>query len=209
MKYVCSICGYVYDEAENTPWTELPENWKCPLCGAAKADFVPEGEPHSSAEANAIHLEETEMKPLTAPETSALCSNLARGCEKQYKPEQAAAFRKLADWFASQSQADPEPSFERLLERVNSDLNENYPAANAVSKQNGDRGALRSLTWSEKVTRILKSLLARYAQEGNAMLENTEVYVCTICGFVYIGNDLPEVCPVCKVPNRKFEKIGG
>ena len=34
-------------------------------------------------------------------------------------------------------------------------------------------------------------------------------YVCTICGFVYIGNDLPEVCPVCKVPAHKFEKIGG
>ena len=41
------------------------------------------------------------------------------------------------------------------------------------------------------------------------MLENTGVYVCTICGFVYIGNELPEVCPVCKVPNRKFERIGG
>ena len=63
--------------------------------------------------------------------------------------------------------------------------------------------------WSEKVTRILKSLLARYAREGDAMLENTGVYVCTVCGFVYVGDDLPAVCPVCKVPNRKFERIGG
>ena len=45
--------------------------------------------------------------------------------------------------------------------------------------------------------------------EGDVMLENTGIYVCTICGFVYIGDDLPEVCPVCKVPNRKFERIGG
>ncbi|MBR2099135.1 MAG: rubredoxin, partial [Firmicutes bacterium] len=73
----------------------------------------------------------------------------------------------------------------------------------------GDRGALRSLTWSEKVTRILRSLLAAYAREGSAMPENTGVYVCTICGFVYVGSDLPEVCPVCKAPGRKFEKIGG
>ncbi len=43
MKYICSICGYVYDEAGNTPWAELPDDWKCPLCGASKADFVPEG----------------------------------------------------------------------------------------------------------------------------------------------------------------------
>ena len=209
MRYVCSICGYVYDEAENVPWQELPDDWKCPLCGAAKADFAPEGASRSPAEAGPAPRVTADTKPLTAIETSALCSSLAKGCEKQYKPEQAAAFRKLADWFASRSQADPEPSFERLLALVNDDLNRNYPAADNVSKQNGDRGALRSLTWSEKVTRILNSILARYAREGNAMLENTGVYVCTICGFVYIGNELPEVCPVCKVPNRKFEKIGG
>ncbi len=210
MKYVCSICGYVYDEAENVPWAELQDDWKCPLCGAAKSDFIPEARTSQpSTEADPASYVTADIKPLTAIETSALCSNLAKGCEKQYKPEQAAAFRKLADWFASRSKADPEPSFERLLELVNDDLNKNYPAVNAVSKQNGDRGAQRSLTWSEKVTRILKSLLARYVQEGASMLENTGVYVCTICGFVYIGNDLPEVCPVCKVPNRKFEKIGG
>lgn len=209
MRYVCSICGYVYDETGNIPWADLPDGWKCPLCGAAKADFLPEGGQPSSAETNAALPVEAEMKPLTAIETSALCSNLAKGCEKQYQSEQAAAFRKLAAWFAAQSKTESDPSFDRLLALVNADLAANYPAANEVSRENSDRGALRSLTWSEKVTRILKSLLARYAQEGDAMLENTGVYVCTICGFVYVGNDLPEVCPVCKVPNRKFEKIGG
>ena len=43
MRYICSICGYVYDEAGNSPFGDLPEDWKCPLCGASKADFVPEG----------------------------------------------------------------------------------------------------------------------------------------------------------------------
>ena len=95
------------------------------------------------------------------------------------------------------------------MEKINKDLESGFPVANAAGQEKHDRGALRSLTWSEKVTRILKSLLARYAREGDAMLENTGVYVCTICGFVYIGDDLPEVCPVCKVPNRKFERIGG
>ena len=209
MRYVCSICGYIYDEAENIPWSELPEDWKCPLCGAAKSDFVPEGKSQSKEETTpALHIE-SEMKPLTAIETSALCSNLAKGCEKQYQPEQAEAFRKLAAWFKAQSEQVADPSFTQVLERINEDLSLNYPAANAVSRQNGDRGALRSMTWSEKVTRILKSLLERYAREGEAMLEKTGVYVCTICGFVYVGNDLPEVCPVCKVPNRKFERIGG
>ncbi len=207
MRYICSICGYVYDEEGNVPWAELPDDWKCPLCGAAKADFVPEGAAQSSADAAAPA--DTELKPLTAVETGALCSNLAKGCEKQYLPEQAAAFRKLADWFGAQGEAKTDPSFAVLLELVNADLDGYYPAADAAARREGDRGALRSLTWNEKVSRILRSLLIRYTQEGDAMLKDTGVYVCTICGFVYVGNELPEVCPVCKVPNRKFERIGG
>ena len=209
MRYICSICGYVYDEAGNIPFEELPEDWKCPLCGAAKADFKLEDAAEPAAVLKEAPSVESDMKPLNAIETSALCTNLAKGCEKQYQPEQAAAFRELAAWFASRNLAAADPSFEKLLEKVNGDLSEGYPAANTVSRQEGDRGALRSLTWGEKVTRILKSLLTRYAREGDSMLENTGVYVCTICGFVYVGNELPEVCPVCKVPNRKFEKIGG
>ena len=209
MRYICSICGYVYDEEGNIPFEELPEDWKCPLCGAAKADFKLEDAAEPAAVLKEAPSVESDMKPLTAIETSALCTNLAKGCEKQYQPEQAAAFRELAAWFASRNLAAADPSFEKLLEKVNGDLSEGYPAANTVSRQEGDRGALRSLTWGEKVTRILKSLLTRYAREGDSMLENTGVYVCTICGFVYVGNELPEVCPVCKVPNRKFEKIGG
>ncbi len=209
MRYVCTVCGYVYDEADNTPFADLPEDWKCPLCGASKGEFVPEGTASAAAEPEPASPAETEIRPLTAAETSALCSNLAKGCEKQYLAEQADAFRRLAAWFAAQSEAEPDPSFEQLLERINTDLEEGYPAAGRVSREEGDRGAQRSLVWSEKVTRMLRSILDRYAQEGEAMLENTGIYVCTICGFVYIGDDLPEVCPVCKVPNRKFERIGG
>ncbi len=48
MKYVCLLCGYEYDESagdadngirEGTEFEELPEWWKCPLCGASKEDF--------------------------------------------------------------------------------------------------------------------------------------------------------------------------
>jgi rubredoxin-NAD+ reductase len=51
MKYVCNICGYVYDEelgdADNgiepgTKWEDLPEDFVCPLCGVGKDDFSKE-----------------------------------------------------------------------------------------------------------------------------------------------------------------------
>jgi rubredoxin/mono/diheme cytochrome c family protein len=39
-RYVCSICGYVHDDAqEDTPWSELADDWTCPICGAAKSLF--------------------------------------------------------------------------------------------------------------------------------------------------------------------------
>ena len=51
MKYICSLCGYVYDEEEGVPdegipagtkFEDLPENFVCPLCGAGKDEFEEE-----------------------------------------------------------------------------------------------------------------------------------------------------------------------
>ena len=48
MKYVCSVCGYVYDETvgdpdngiePGTPFDQLPEDWTCPVCGVGKQLF--------------------------------------------------------------------------------------------------------------------------------------------------------------------------
>ncbi len=50
MKYICDICGWVYDEetgfpqegiAEGTPWENVPEDFLCPLCGVGKDRFSP------------------------------------------------------------------------------------------------------------------------------------------------------------------------
>ncbi len=47
-KYVCQVCGYVYDPAVGDPdsgvapgtaFEDLPDDWVCPVCGAAKAQF--------------------------------------------------------------------------------------------------------------------------------------------------------------------------
>mgnify|MGYP005805830751 FL=1 len=50
-KYVCTVCGYVYDEAAGDPdngiaprtkWEDIPVDFVCPLCGVGKEDFAPE-----------------------------------------------------------------------------------------------------------------------------------------------------------------------
>ena len=50
-KYVCDICGYVYDPAAGDPdngiapgtsFEDIPDDWTCPICGATKDNFSPE-----------------------------------------------------------------------------------------------------------------------------------------------------------------------
>lgn len=219
-KFVCSICGYIYDEAKGIPesgiavgtrWEEISSDWLCPLCGASKSEFIIQSEAGTNETKKPITSTEpiTDMIELSPLEVSAICSNLARGCEKQYKPEEEKLFKKLAQYYNNGTLPAENAKLKDLLDLIDKDLNEGFPNSNAVANASIDRGALRALVWSEKVTRILKSLISRYEKEGDRMVENTGVYVCTICGFVYIGDNPPDLCPVCKVPNWKFEKIKG
>ena len=209
MKYICQICGYVYDDAkEKVPFEELPDDWKCPLCGAAKSDFKPEANGDEKKVVTAIEPMEADLEKLSAGQLAALCSNLARGCEKQYKQEEAGLFKQLADYFTAVVPAVNDASVEKLAKELQTDA-DNYAAVRATADANADRGAARVCVWGEKVTRMLSSLVNRYLNEGEAMLKDTNIWVCTTCGFVYIGDTPPELCPVCKVPDWKFEKIEG
>lgn len=40
-KYVCSVCGYVYDPAEHdgVPFEDIPDDWRCPRCKQPKEKF--------------------------------------------------------------------------------------------------------------------------------------------------------------------------
>lgn len=47
-RYMCLLCGYIYDESLGDPaagippgtrWDDIPPNWRCPDCGATKTDF--------------------------------------------------------------------------------------------------------------------------------------------------------------------------
>ena len=164
-QYVCSICGYVYDEAAGGPWEALPDGWKCPLCGADKSAFREKAEP---VKPEAAPVKPHVEKELSAMEMSVICSNLARGCEKQYLPRQAEDFRKLAAFFRSKAEPAKEASTQKLLELIEHDLSVGYPYGNAVAGEKPDRGALRCQVWSEKVTRMLQSLLKRYESEGDS-----------------------------------------
>ena len=50
-KYICNVCGWIYDEAEGMPengiapgtrFEALPEDFECPLCSVGREDFTEE-----------------------------------------------------------------------------------------------------------------------------------------------------------------------
>ncbi|HDS62703.1 MAG TPA: rubredoxin [Methanofollis liminatans] len=48
-RYQCMVCGYIYDPekgdpdggiAPGTAFDNIPDDWSCPVCGAAKSNFA-------------------------------------------------------------------------------------------------------------------------------------------------------------------------
>lgn len=210
MKYICPICGYVYDESkESAPFDRLPEQWVCPVCGAAKSVFVLQEEIAAAPATRRPEMVDPDALRLSPGVLAAVFSNLARGCEKQYKPEEQALMMELADYFTAAAPQESDADQALLAQWVTEDLSEGYPGLRAEAVEAGDRGTQRICVWGEKVTRMVQALLSRYAQEGEAMLAGNELWVCTVCGFLYVGPSAPKLCPVCKVPDWKFEKLEG
>ncbi len=143
----------------------------------------------------------------SAMELSAIFSNLAKGCEKQYDPQSAELYRELSSYYLNRAEPAVKADLGVLQAQVLEDLDSLFASANEAAREKGDRGALRALKWSEQVSRIVKSLLRR-AESGNAdFLEDKNVYVCDICGFIFVGDERPEICPVCKVPGFKMTQV--
>ncbi len=210
MKYICSVCGYVYDEdTEGIPFSELSDDWKCPMCGAPKSLFESE-ETDTSADKPEETIEiDSDMTELSPVVLAAVFSNLARGAEKQYKAREAELFSELSAYFTAAVPASDDVSTESITEKLDQELSSLYPLLRDRASAVSDRGALRVTVWGEKVTKMAFAIMKRYKEEGSAFLAGTKVWVCSICGFIFIGENPPPICPVCKVPDWKFEEIKG
>ncbi|MBL7114797.1 MAG: rubredoxin [Kiritimatiellae bacterium] len=61
--YQCNLCSHLYDEAtENLAWSELPDDWLCPVCGSDKNSFTSSSKPEP----------ETRTSSATSPDTNYL-----------------------------------------------------------------------------------------------------------------------------------------
>lgn len=212
-KYQCSICGYIYDEEkEKVKFSDLPDDWKCPLCGAPKDMFVEIVEEDSNVkeeskiEVNDSIIEESEdLRELSDSEIAYICSNLAKACEKQYLENEQKMFQDLYEYFDKKMVAK-EGNINDVSEKIDNDINM-FNEASKVADEVNDSGAKRVITWATKTSNIIKNILSKYQNNGVDYIKNTKIWVCDICGFVYIGNEPPKICPICKVPNFKILEV--
>ncbi len=227
MQYRCQACAYIYDEVlgvpsmgipPNTRWERLSNNFICPRCRFPKSKFTPV-QPvfNSSQETNEeksfkVAIEGVKshdnMHQMSYGELSALCSHLANSCEIQYLFHEAQQFTVLADYYKTRTCQPMDASIDKLAAIMENDLAEAYVRADVAAQAANDRGAKRILKWSQGVTSASSEILSRYKSQGDAFLQNTGVYICEICGYIFIGDTLPRGCPVCHVSNIKIQKVG-
>ena len=209
-KYRCTICGYIYDDSkEKVKFVDLPDDWKCPACGAPKSLFeeIKEEKEKIKEEEKVEIIEEVDddLRELSNYEISLICSNLAKASEKQYLEEEKDLFRELSKYYEELESAKT-GSLDDVIDMVNSDINSFSKAMEVFSKYD-DRGAKRVVNWASKSTNIMKVIIDTYKEKGIDYIKNTKIWVCDICGFIYVGDNPPKVCPVCRVPSVKILEV--
>ena len=216
--YKCVICSYEYDEARGIPesgiaagtkWEDLPEDWKCPVCSATKENFeLVGGAPEAVTTSNTAPVLTEQSTDYSNAQLSAIFANLAKGCEKQFLPTEMELLKTLENYYNTRVSLEVGDGYEEISSLIKSDVDSTLKKAEKTSKDAADRGALRALTWSGKVSMMVQSLVNNKDNSVQMIMEGKSVHICEICGFMIIAEDAPDVCPVCKVPKTKIRKVG-
>ncbi len=85
------------------------------------------------------------------------------------------------------------------------EFKEMYPGMIKEAEEEGHKGALRSFNFANDVEKVHHDLYQK-ALENLGNNEDTDYYVCGICGYTAEGS-APDECPVCRAKAKAFSKI--
>ncbi len=135
--------------------------------------------------------------------------------EAEGKPNVARLFRAIA--FAEQVHAtnhlkalgDVGETAENLQEAINGEnfeVEEMYPAYDAVAKLQEEKAAQRSIHFAISAEKLHAGLYgnARELVLNGQDFDDDSIHVCSVCGYTGLG-DAPERCPVCSAPRDQFK----
>ncbi len=99
-------------------------------------------------------------------------------------------------------------NIESCIEGETFEVDEMYPAYDAVAKLQSEKGAQTSIHFAFEAEKIHDELYkkAKVEIDKGKDIAIAEVYACPVCGYTHIG-ELPEKCPVCNAPKDKFKKF--
>ncbi len=91
------------------------------------------------------------------------------------------------------------------------EVEEMYPAYDAVAELQGESEAKRSIYFAIEAEKIHADLYKKALEEidkGEKEDVSVEepIYICPVCGYTHVGTP-PEKCPVCGLPSEKFKKF--
>jgi rubrerythrin len=86
------------------------------------------------------------------------------------------------------------------------EVDEMYAAYLPVAEMQGEKGAHRSMTFAIEAEKIHSTLYeaAKAAVDAGEDIAEAKVWICPVCGFTALGDDVPDRCPVCNVLKKMF-----
>lgn len=141
----------------------------------------------------------------------------AQKAEEEGKENIARLFRAIA--YAEQVHAtnhlktlgDLGTTVENLEEAIGGEsfeVEEMYPAYDAVAKLQSEKGAIRAIHYAieaEKIHAAMYTEAKQAAKEGRD-IDVGEINICPVCGYTAEG-EIPDNCPVCGVSHTRFKKF--
>ncbi len=88
------------------------------------------------------------------------------------------------------------------------EFQEMYPKMIEDAKAEGNKDALRSFDYANKVEKIHADLYKKAIDAAKAKkdLPEAAITVCPVCGNTFVGKE-PDICPICGTPKKAFTKI--
>lgn len=103
---------------------------------------------------------------------------------------------------------DTVENIKAAIEGETFEVEEMYPAYNAIAELQGEEGAKKSIHYAieaEKIHAEMYRKAEEMAKQGKDV-EIKEIYICPVCGYTHEGEP-PANCPVCGAPKETFVKF--
>ena len=228
MKYQCKICGHIYDESvEGVPFEQLPDDWRCPLCGAAKSDFAPVEQKTENAKedkkmANKYEGTKTQknLEAAFAGESQARnkYTYFASKAKKEGFEQIAAFFLKTADnekehakmWFKELGGiGDTADNLKAAADGENYEWTDMYEDFAKTAEEEGFPELAAKFRMVGEIEKHheerYRALLSNVQMQKVFEKSEVKVWECRNCGHIVVGTKAPDVCPVCAHPQSYFE----